>query len=161
MLWAQADHVLAGQESNVFRNKSLLIFPVMKCSFPSISGALSATEILNVIFLSDSCIKLYSLALCTIQRLSTFELNLRSKILFLQFWRLFHLSAVSNTVYKIVQKLLISFLNTFYSWRVCLSICRCTWKTISWAGICSTSDDAVHYYNYKESDCLLISYNFW
>lgn len=70
--------------------------------------------ILNVIFLSDSCIKLYSLGLCIIQQLSTFELNLLSKILFLLFWRLFYLSIMSNTVCKIVQKPLIIFLYTFY-----------------------------------------------
>lgn len=80
------------------------------CFFPLFPGAISAIETLNVIFLSRSCIKLYSLALCIIQCLSTFRLKLLSKRLFLQFWRHFPPYAVLNAVFRIIQKMLI---NTF------------------------------------------------
>lgn len=70
-------------------------------------------EILNAIFLSDSYIKLFSLALCIIQCLSTFRLKLLSKILFIQFCGHFNLYAVSNMVFKTVQKLLTNFFKTF------------------------------------------------
>lgn len=97
MQWAQPDHVLAGQELNVFRNKSQLIIPVMKCSFPSIFWCTSChgDTMCNFPLWGLHQIVLIS----TLYNSATFELNLFFKILFLQFWRLFHLSAVSNTVY--------------------------------------------------------------
>lgn len=77
------------------------------------SGALSPMEILNAIFVSDSYIKLFSLALCIIQCLSTFQLKILSKILFIQFWGCFNFYAVSNMIFKTVQKLLTNFFKTF------------------------------------------------
>lgn len=89
-------------------NDAWSFFQQWSAFFPLFPGAISAIETLNVIFLSRSCIKLYSLALCIIQCLSTFRLKLLSKILFLQFWRHFPPYAVINAVFRIIQKMLIN-----------------------------------------------------
>lgn len=81
-------------------NDAWSFFQQWSVFFPLFPGAISALETLNMIFLSRSCIKLYSLALCIIQCLSTFRLKLLSKRLFLQFWRHFPPYAVLNAVFR-------------------------------------------------------------